>query len=54
VAALSAHDIVHNVPTGGHIAVCRFAVGDIDDVVEEEGLAMLTTEVSADDIIVVG
>ena len=45
MTALSAHDIVYNVPTGGHVAVCGFAVSDIYDVVEEEGFAMLTTEI---------
>ena len=45
MTALSAHNVVYDVPTGSHIAVCGFAVSDIYDVVKEESFAMLTTEV---------
>jgi len=43
--ALLAADITDDVFASRHVPVTRFACGDIDYRVEEEGLAMLTAEV---------
>jgi len=51
--ALSAGDVADDMTTGCHAALDGLGLGDVHDVIEEVGLAVLATEVSADDIIVV-
>lgn len=43
--AMPAIDVAHNVAPSGHVALGGFALGDIDDLVEEVGFAVLTAEV---------
>ena len=45
VLTLSAEDVSDNVPAGGHAALVRVPQDNVDDVFEEEGLAMLTAEI---------
>ena len=45
--ALGAVDVADNVAAGGHVALVGVGLGDVDDVVEEIGLAMLAAEVLA-------
>jgi hypothetical protein len=40
-------DVADNVAAGGHAALVGLGLGDVDDVVEEVGFAMLATEVLA-------
>jgi hypothetical protein len=42
---LATGDIADDMSTGSHVAFVRGARLDIDNVVEEVGLAMLTTEI---------
>lgn len=44
MTTLSAHDIVYDVSAGCHVAVCRFTMGNVYDVIKKEGFAMLTAE----------
>lgn len=43
--ALLAVDVAHLVPAGCHVALDGFRLGGVDDGVEEEGFAVLATEV---------
>ena len=43
--AVSAIDITHNVPAGGHVSLGGLALSDVYNSVEEKRLAMLTTKV---------
>jgi len=52
--ALLALYIAHNVASGSHVALARIAGCDVHDIVEEVGFAMLTAEIPADDVVVVG
>jgi hypothetical protein len=51
--ALSARDVADDVATSCHAALDGLGLGDVHDVIEEVSFAVLATEVSADDIIVV-
>lgn len=48
LAALAARDVADDVAAGGHVALRRLALGDVDDGVEEVRLAVLATEVLRD------
>jgi len=48
--ALSAGDVADDVLARRHIALVRFAGGDVDDVAEEVRLSVLTSEISTDDV----
>lgn len=43
--ALAARDVAHDVAARGHVALAGLARLDVDDGVEEEGLAVLAAEV---------
>jgi len=43
--ALAAVYVAHYVATGGHVALIRVRLGDVDDTVEQVGFAVLATEV---------
>lgn len=43
--ALPARDVAHDVPAGRHVALAGLALGDVDNRVEEVGLAVLAAEV---------
>lgn len=45
MSALSAHDVVYDMSAGRHIAVCRIAMSDVYDIIEEESFAMLATKI---------
>lgn len=46
--ALSAGDVTNYMSTGSHAALDSLRLGDVDDVVEEVGFAMLAAEVLDD------
>jgi len=46
-------DVTDYVAASCHVSFARFALGDINDRIEEVGLAMLASKVPADDIIVI-
>lgn len=52
--ALFAFDVSHDVPTCGHITFHRLSLFDIHHGREEEGFAMLASEVPRNDIVEVG
>lgn len=45
ISALSTEDVPHDVPAGRHVAFGGFAQGDVDHGAEEEGFAVLTSEI---------
>lgn len=51
---LPASNVSHGVPAGSHVAVAGLRSLGVYHAVEEEGLAMLAAEVTADDLVVVG
>lgn len=51
---LPASDVSHGVSAGSHVAVAGLGSLGVHHAVEEEGFAMLATEVTADNLIVVG
>jgi hypothetical protein len=52
--ALPAVNVAYDVSASRHIALVRVGLGDVDDAVKEVCFAMLATEISTEDIIVVG
>lgn len=48
-----AGDVTDNVAAGGHVTLIRVTGVDIDDTMEQVGLAMLAPEVPRDDVLVV-
>lgn len=42
--ALATGDVAYNMPSGSHATLHSFGLGDVDDVVEEVGFAVLAAE----------